>query len=109
MGILYTAYAPASSPIYEHQLNVHIYMIYSIKVIKHTMKRQHFLPIKSVWNQTEYRNFWSDSCCWMSNVDRTGGAGGSNMRDRSTIRRLQMYRNFKAKRFVKLQHCAVAW
>jgi len=33
-------------------------------------------------------------------VDRTGGVGGNKMRDRSTIKRLQMYRNFKAKRFV---------
>jgi len=33
-------------------------------------------------------------------ADRTGGVGGNNMRDRSTIKRLQMYRNFKAKRFV---------
>ncbi|ELT88313.1 hypothetical protein CAPTEDRAFT_185256, partial [Capitella teleta] len=29
------------------------------------------------------------------NPDRIDGAGGQNMRDRSTIRRLQMYRNFK--------------
>jgi len=34
----------------------------------------------------------------MSNVDRTGAVGGSNMRDQSTVKRLQMYRNFKAKR-----------
>ncbi|XP_064604562.1 uncharacterized protein LOC135469868 [Liolophura sinensis] len=32
------------------------------------------------------------------NPDRVKGQGGSNMRDKSTIRRLQMYRNFKPKR-----------
>ncbi|XP_041358020.1 nucleolar GTP-binding protein 2-like [Gigantopelta aegis] len=32
------------------------------------------------------------------NPDRTKGDGGHNMRDRTTIRRLNMYRNFKAKR-----------
>jgi len=32
------------------------------------------------------------------NPDRVGGAGGNNKRDRSTVKRLQMYRNFKAKR-----------
>lgn len=30
--------------------------------------------------------------------DRPKGAGGNNMRDKTTIKRLQMYRNFKAKR-----------
>jgi len=38
-------------------------------------------------------------------VDRTGKVGGNNMRDRSTISRLQMYRNFKAKRSLILQQC----
>lgn len=32
------------------------------------------------------------------NPDRPKGAGGNNMRDKATIKRLQMYRNFKAKR-----------
>lgn len=32
------------------------------------------------------------------NPDRPKGAGGNNMRDKTTIKRLQMYRNFKAKR-----------
>ncbi|XP_062592743.1 nucleolar GTP-binding protein 2-like [Saccostrea cucullata] len=32
------------------------------------------------------------------NPDRAKGAGGNNMRDKATIKRLQMYRNFKAKR-----------
>ncbi|XP_013420143.1 nucleolar GTP-binding protein 2 [Lingula anatina] len=32
------------------------------------------------------------------NPDRAKGAGGQNMRDRATIKRLQMYRNFKPKR-----------
>ncbi|KAK2179611.1 hypothetical protein NP493_480g03038 [Ridgeia piscesae] len=32
------------------------------------------------------------------NPDRVTAKGGQNMRDRSTIKRLQMYRNFKAKR-----------
>jgi len=32
------------------------------------------------------------------NPDRKVGAGGQNMRDRTTIKRLQMYRNFKPKR-----------
>ncbi|XP_046565803.1 nucleolar GTP-binding protein 2-like [Haliotis rubra] len=32
------------------------------------------------------------------NPDRVKGEGGHNMRDKSTIKRLQMYKNFKAKR-----------
>lgn len=32
------------------------------------------------------------------NPDRAKGSGGSNMRDKSTIKRLQMYKNFKPKR-----------
>ncbi|KAJ8306139.1 hypothetical protein KUTeg_016684 [Tegillarca granosa] len=31
-------------------------------------------------------------------LDRAKGSGGSNMRDKSTIKRLQMYKNFKPKR-----------
>jgi len=33
-------------------------------------------------------------------VDRTGGS--NKMRDRATVKRLQMYRNFKAKRFAMI-------
>ena len=32
------------------------------------------------------------------NKDRVKAAGGHNMRDKATIKRLQMYRNFKPKR-----------
>ena len=31
-------------------------------------------------------------------ADRTKPSGGQNVRDKATIKRLQMYRNFKAKR-----------
>ena len=57
---------------------------------------QIFVRLSNIVHTVVFRIYLSSLI--VLNKDRVKAAGGHNMRDKATIKRLQMYRNFKPKR-----------